>query len=65
MHTSNTNQIEQTFLTPAELKARWKVSSMFLWRLRRNGRLPAHIIGSRGIRFALSDILRLEAESRT
>jgi hypothetical protein len=36
---------------------------MFLHRLRRAGRLTAYKIGKRGVRFALSDILKIEAES--
>lgn len=52
------------FLTPAELRARWKVSGMFLWRLRQRGKLTPYKIGTRGIRFAVADITRIEAEAR-
>ncbi|MDZ4288727.1 MAG: hypothetical protein U0984_12250 [Prosthecobacter sp.] len=52
------------FLTPADLRARWKVSAMFLWRLRRAGRLSGYKIGTRGVRFALADVMQIESESR-
>lgn len=51
------------FLTPAELRTRWRVSGMFLWRLRRDGKLRCYRIGGRGIRYALVEILQLEKES--
>lgn len=52
------------FLTPKELRARWKVSGMFLWRLRQRGKLTPYKIGTRGIRFAVADIARIEADAR-
>lgn len=51
------------FLTAADLRQRWQVSGMFIHRLRHAGRLRAYKIGKRGVRFALSDILKIEAES--
>lgn len=51
------------YLTAAELRLRWKVSGMFLWRLRRDGRLPIYKIGARGVRYAMTDILKIESES--
>lgn len=51
------------FLTAAELRQRWKVSGMFLHRLRHAGKLRVYRIGSRGVRFAIADILKLESES--
>lgn len=51
------------FLTATELRQRWKVSAMFLWRLRRKGTLPAYKLGERGVRFSLSDIERIEAQA--
>jgi len=51
------------FLTPAELRQRWKVSGMFLYRMRQKNRLPIYKIGSRGIRFALVDVVKIESES--
>jgi hypothetical protein len=51
------------FLTAAELRQRWKVSGMFLWRMRQQNRLPIYKIGSRGIRFALVDVVKIESES--
>ena len=51
------------YLTAAELRARWKVSGMFLHRMRRAGKLKAHKIGERGVRFAVSEILVIEAQA--
>jgi hypothetical protein len=51
------------FLTAAELRQRWRVSGMFLWRMRQKNRLPIYKIGSRGVRFALADVLKIESES--
>ena len=59
------NEPPALFLTAAELGNRWKVSLMFLWRKRRDGLLPAYKIGKRGVRFALADVIRIEAESAT
>ncbi len=53
------------FLTPAELRARWKVSAMFLWRLRRDGKLRFYRIGARGIRYSLAEIEQIEKQSAT
>jgi predicted site-specific integrase-resolvase len=52
------------YLTPSELRQRWKVSAMFLWRLRRDGKLRITKLGSRGIRIALSEIERFEREAQ-
>lgn len=52
------------YLTPSELRKRWKVSAMFLWRLRRDGKLKITKFGSRGVRIALSEIERLEREAQ-
>lgn len=52
------------FLTAAELRARWKVSGMFLWRHRRDGKLTAYKIGTRGVRFAVAEVLKIEAQAR-
>jgi excisionase family DNA binding protein len=51
-------------LTPAELARRWKVSLMFLWRARRDGKLPAHKLGKKHVRFSLTDIQEIEAKNR-
>lgn len=51
------------FITAAELRKRWIVSGMFLHRMRKTGKLSVIRIGKRGVRFALSDILKIEAES--
>lgn len=53
------------FLTAADLRARWRVSGMFLWRMRNKGTLNAYKIGARGVRFSLADIERIERQSMT
>jgi excisionase family DNA binding protein len=50
------------FLTSAALCQRWSLTSMTLRRWRHAGKLKAHHIG-RGIRFALSEIERIEREA--
>lgn len=52
-----------TFLTPAELASRWKITPMTLRRWRNSGKIRAHHLG-RGIRFAMSDVIRIEEDSR-
>ena len=54
---------ESPFLTAAELQKRWRVSAMYLHRLRAAGRLSVMRIGKRAVRYALADVLRIEAES--
>lgn len=51
------------FLTPAELATRWQVTTMTLRRWRKSGKLTTVHLG-RGIRFALSDIERLEQDAK-
>ena len=51
------------FLTTRELQDRLKLSHMTILRLRKDGKLRAHRFGARGIRFAVCDILKFEAES--
>ncbi len=63
MKTNPTTSEPTTFLTPAELRARWRVSGMFLWRLRRDGKLSIYRIGARGVRYALAEILQIEKQS--
>ncbi len=62
--TITNDEATERFLTAAELRARWKVSGMFLWRLRHRGKLTAYKIGTRGIRFAVADVLNIEAQAR-
>ena len=52
------------FLTAAQLRKRWQVSLMFLWRIRRKGTLNAYKIG-KGVRFALADVERIERDAMT
>lgn len=57
--TQNNSASLPDFFTPAELQARWKVSAMFLWRMRRDGKLKAYKLGA-GVRFAVADIVAIE-----
>lgn len=61
-HTIPTTPNATPFLTTAELAARWKLTPMTLRRWRRAGKLKTHHLG-RGIRFALSEIERIENEA--
>jgi predicted site-specific integrase-resolvase len=63
MKNKTTIETTASFLTAKELSQRWKVSLMFLHRLRRGGRLPVTRISKRAVRFALADVLKIEAES--
>lgn len=63
MKNKSTTESPATFLTAAELRQRWKVSGMFLHRIRRDGRLSVTRIGKRGVRYAMADVLKIEAES--
>lgn len=58
-----TSDAPSTFLTPKQLAERWHVTTMTLRRWRKTGKLQAHHLG-RGIRFSLSDVERLEIESK-
>lgn len=51
-----------TYLTPAELAARWKVTPITLRRWRKAGTLKASYLG-RGVRFSLEEIARFEREA--
>jgi excisionase family DNA binding protein len=52
-----------SFLTPAELAAKWKVTTITLRRWRKAGKLHASFIG-RGVRFSPEEIARFEHEAR-
>lgn len=56
-------QTPPEFLTSRQLCARWGVSHMKLWRMRRAGALRAYNIGHRGIRYSIGDILAIEASA--
>lgn len=56
-------QQKPTFLSPAELAARWKVTTMTLRRWRKAGKLGVHQIG-RGVRFSLAAVEKFEADSK-
>ncbi|WP_170267028.1 helix-turn-helix domain-containing protein [Brevifollis gellanilyticus] len=64
MNTTTNKSEPAAFLTTNELCDRWKVSAMFVWRHRRSGKLPVYRFSSRGVRFSMSDVLKLEAEAR-
>jgi excisionase family DNA binding protein len=65
MKTKHTKiQCPSIFLTPLQLRDRWQVSAMYLWRMRQEGKLTALKLG-RHVRFRLSDIERIEAEAPT
>lgn len=53
---------EDPFLTPKQLAKRWKCSTMKLRRMRRSGKLPVTYI-VRSARYALAEVVRIEAES--
>lgn len=63
--TSITTNAADGFITAANLRNRWQVSGMFIWRMRRSGKLNAYRIGSRGLRFALAEIEKIERGSMT
>ena len=63
MKPNATQETAAPFLTAAELRQRWRVSGMFLWRMRQKNRLPIYKIGSRGVRFAMADVLKIESEA--
>lgn len=51
-----------TWLTVAELCARWNISVMTIWRLRRKGVLVPMKLGN-SVRFRLGDVERIEREA--
>ena len=50
-------------ITPRALCQRWAVSNMFLWRARRDGKLPYLMLGHR-VRYRLADVEKYEASLR-
>lgn len=52
-----------SFLTPAELASRWKVTPMTLRRWRKAGKIKASFLG-RGVRFSADEIARFEREAQ-
>lgn len=55
-------QTPPSFLTPAELAARWKVTPMTLRRWRKAGKLKASFLG-RGVRFSSEEVARFELDA--
>lgn len=55
----------EVFLTAGDVRNRWRVSGMFIWRMRRAGKLTAYKIGTRGVRFALAEIEQIERNAKT
>lgn len=52
-----------SFLTSAELAARWKITPITLRRWRKAGKLKACFIGC-GVRFTAEEIARFEREAQ-
>jgi hypothetical protein len=50
-------------ITPAQLRERWSVSEMWLWRARRAGRLAALKLGKH-TRYLLADVEAFERDSQ-
>ncbi len=63
MASPNDTQTSPAFLTPRELAARWKLTPMTLRRYRHAGKLKAHHLGERGIRFSMAEVERFEREA--
>lgn len=53
---------QPSFLTPAELAAKWKVTTITLRRWRKAGKLKASFLG-RGVRFSPEEIARFERDA--
>jgi excisionase family DNA binding protein len=52
-----------SYLTPAELAAKWKVTTITLRRWRNAGKLKAAFLG-RGVRFSPEEIARFERDAQ-
>ena len=65
LHRETTPPGADKFLTAAELRARWRISGMSIWRMRKKGTLTAYIIGERGVRFLFSDVVQIEQDAKT
>jgi len=52
-----------SFLTPAELAVKWKITPITLRRWRKAGKLKASFLG-RGVRFSAEEIARFEREAQ-
>lgn len=59
----DTQTTPATFLTAAELAARWKVTPMTLRRWRNAGKIKASFLG-RGVRIPVSEVERFEREAQ-
>ncbi len=51
------------FLTPTQLAQRWCVATITLRRWRKAGKLQVHYFG-RLVRFSLTDVEKIEADSK-
>lgn len=54
---------DSPLITAAQLRARWHVSQMYLWRMRRDGKLPALKLGKH-VRFRLADVEAFERQAQ-
>jgi predicted site-specific integrase-resolvase len=52
-----------SFFTPAELAAKWKITTVTLRRWRKAGKIKVCFLG-RGVRFAISEVERVEREAQ-
>ena len=55
--------LDRELRTPKQISARWQCSIEKLKRMRRAGILPVYYIG-RSARYAMEDILRIEADAK-
>ena len=62
MKTSSDTQTSPSYLTPAELASKWKVTPISLRRWRKAGKLKASFLG-RGVRFSTEEIARFERDA--
>jgi hypothetical protein len=58
-HIMTTDQ-DPILLTAQQLAKRWDVSTMFIWRMRRDKKLQAYAMGERAVRYKFTEILAIE-----
>jgi excisionase family DNA binding protein len=59
---ASSDTYQPSFFTPAELAAKWKVTTITLRRWRKAGKLKASFLG-RGVRFSPEEIARFERDA--
>jgi hypothetical protein len=60
-----TTDQDPIFLTAQQLAKRWDVSTMFIWRMRRDNKLQAYAMGERAARYKFTEILAIEDQLKT